>query len=393
MVQIAVLVLDNGSIALSAMRNFLNKDEDFIKSTAQVSLLGNLREVIGTLDLRTLCQDKAKFSLSVKESAEHDMEELGIRIISFNVQDIRDDGELIKNLGIENTEQIRKDAQISKARARQEVEIATADADNLSNQRRVDADLEIAKRNQALDVERSRLAAVQATEKAKADIAYEIQKETSRREVEIAKQDADIAQKAKEIELQEKEVLVAERKLEAEIKKKAEADKFAEIQKADADLYRRQKDAEAKLYEQQKEAEAVRAKGLADAEAIRATGEAEAVALDKKAKAMQKYGQAAILEMLVGVLPDIAKAIAEPISAIEKVTVIGGDSSGVADISGNVPLVLSKVMESVKEATGVDLKDIIDASTYDAKVTRNINVTGLEGVKESISEVIEEATE
>ena len=106
-------------------------------------------------------------------------------------------------------------------------------------------------------------------------------------------------------------------------------------------------------------------------------GLAEAEALDKKAEAMAKYGQAAILEMLVGVLPDMAKAVAEPISAIDKVTVIGGDSNGVSDMAGNVPTVLAKVMESVKEATGVDMAEIIKANTYDAKVNRNVNISGL----------------
>ena len=116
------------------------------------------------------------------------------------------------------------------------------------------------------------------------------------------------------------------------------------MQKADADLYKRQKDAEAKLFEQEKEAEAIRKRGLAEAEAVRQKGLAEAEALDKKAEAMAKYGQAATLEMLVNVLPEMAKAIAEPISAIDKVTVIGGDSDGISGMAGNVPVVLAKVM-------------------------------------------------
>ena len=163
------------------------------------------------------------------------------------------------------------------------------------------------------------------------------------------------------------------------------------MQKADADLYKRQKDAEAKLFEQEKEAAAIRKQGEAEAEAIRQKGLAEAEALDKKAEAMAKYGQAAILEMLVGVLPDMAKAVAEPISAIDKVTVIGGDSNGVSDMAGNVPTVLAKVMESVKEATGVDMAEIIKANTYDAKVNRNVNISGLKmGIPESNSTETEE---
>ena len=224
------------------------------------------------------------------------------------------------------------------------------------------------------------------TKRAEADAAYEIQKQTSRKTVEIREQEADIARREKEIELQTKEAEVAEKKLDAEIRKKAEADKYAEMQNADAELYRRQKDAEAQQYEAEKEAAAIRAKGLAEAEAIRQKGLAEAEALDKKAEAMKKYGQAAILEMIVGVLPDIAKSVAEPLSAIDKVTVIGGNSDGVSDLAGNVPIIMGKVMESVKEATGIDMNEIIRAETFEGKTTKNINFTGLDQVGEEIAQ-------
>lgn len=126
----------------------------------------------------------------------------------------------------------------------------------------------------------------------------------------------------------------------------------------------------------EKEAEAIRKRGEAEAEAIRLKGEAEADAMDKKAEAMKKYGQAAILEMIVGVLPEMAKSIAEPVSAIDKVTIIGGDSSGVSDVSGNVPAILAKTIESVREATGFDLTEVLKASTYDAKVNRSVDLSG-----------------
>ena len=207
--------------------------------------------------------------------------------------------------------------------------------------------------------------------KAEADAAYEIQKQTSRKTVEIREQEADIARREKEIELQTKEAEVAEKKLDAEIRKKAEADKYAEMQNADAELYRRQKDAEAQQYEAEKEAAAIRAKGLAEAESHPAKRSGRKQKLwNKKAEAMKKYGQAAILEMIVGVLPDIAKSVAEPLSAIDKVTVIGGNSDGVSDLAGNVPIIMGKVMESVKEATGIDMNEIIRAETFEGKTTK-----------------------
>ena len=202
-----------------------------------------------------------------------------------------------------------------------------------------------------------------------------------------------IARREKEIELQAKEAEVAEKKLIAEVQKPAEAEKYAVAQKADAELYKRQKEAEAQLFEQQKQAEAIRAKGEAEAEAIRAKGNAEAEAMDKKAEAMKKYGNAAILEMIVNVLPDMAKAVAEPISSINDIKIIGSDSRGISDVGGNVPVMLSKVMESVKETTGVDMKEIIRANTYEAKVNRNINLTGAVPVEVTSEAVETEAVE
>lgn len=375
--QVAVDAVDlKGEAIQIAMRNFLNKKTDEIRVTISKSLQGNLREIIGTMPLKDICQDKAQFSQEVKRNAEQDMAELGIRILSFNVQNISDRDNLINDLGIDNREQIRKTASIAKAEAEKEVAVAQAKAENEANIAKVQSETEIAERNNKLEIKRAELKVAEDTKQAQADAAYKIQEQISRKALEIENQNADIAKREKEIELQEREVAVKERRLDVEIKKPAEAQKYAEMQDADADLYKRQKDAEARLYEQIKEAEAVKKRGEADAEAIRLKGEAEADALDKKAEAMKKYGQAAILEMIVGVLPDMAKAIAEPITSIDKVTVIGGDSHGVSDMSGNVPIVLAKVMESVKEATGVDINEIIKAETYDAKVNRNISIEG-----------------
>ena len=198
--------------------------------------------------------------------------------------------------------------------------------------------------------------------------------------------------------MQEKAVQVKERALEAEIKKQAEADKYAAQQKADAILYQRQKDAEAKQFEAQREAEArkaqaaadrfakeqeaegIRAVGEAEAKAIEAKGLAEAQAMEKKAEAYAKYNKAAVAEMMIRVLPEIAAQVAAPLQQIDKITIIGGGegSNGVDLVAGNVPVVMAKVFESMKQATGIDLANIINAESYDAKVNRNINVTGLE---------------
>lgn len=374
-----------------AMRNFLNKTSDDVRNTITKSLQGNLREIIGTMELKDICQNKAEFSEQVKSNAKEDIAQLGICILSFNVQNIKDKDGLINDLGIDNREQISKSASIAKAYASKEVAIEQAKANNESNIEKIKTDTEIAERENALAIKKAALKLSEDTARAKADAAYKIQEEASRKEIEVQAQEANIARREKEIELQEKEAAVAEKKLDAEVRKKAEADKYAEMQKADAELYKRQKEAEAKLFEQEKDAAAIEARGQAEARAIQLKGEAEAKAMNLKAEAMKKYGDAAITEMIVKILPDMAKAIAEPISSIDKVTVIGGDSNGVSDMAGNVPAVLTKVMESMKETTGVDLKGIIEANSKEAKTNRNITIHGLE--RNDISETVEQELE
>lgn len=390
----ATINADDPELLQTAMRNFLNKNLTEIKEMTVQSLLGNLREIIGTMDLKTICQDKATFSQRVKDSAQDDMNSIGIKILSFNVQQVVDKENLIQNLGIENTSKIKKDALIAQSEADKEVEMARSKNADLADEARVTAEQKIAERNNALEIKKANLKVTEDTEKAKADAAYKIQQENSRKEIEIASQDAEIANRAKEVELQEREVEVQQKRLEVEIEKQADADKYAEQAKAEAELYRRQKEAEAELYEEQKKAEAIKvmgqneadvitAKGKAEAEAIKAKGLAEAEAMDKKAEAYQKYTGAAVVEMLVNVLPEIAKNVAEPISAIDKVSIIGGNADGVSGVSGNVPAVMAQVFQTVQEATGVDMTEIVKANTYDAKVTRNLNVTGVSEKKES----------
>ena len=224
--------------------------------------------------------------------------------------------------------------------------------------------------------------------------------ESKRAEAEIQKMTDRFVAEVDEV-LKKKEAEVMEQSLDADIRKKAEADKFARQQQADAELYKRQRNAEADKFEKQQEAEAkkaqaeaelfakqqeaagIRAVGEAEAKAIEAKGLAEAEALEKKAEAMKKYGQAAMVEMIVKALPEMAKAIAEPLSTIDKVTIIdgNGEGSGVGSMGSYVPQVLAKTMESVKEVTGIDIADIMRANTYDAKVNKNVNITGLDGIK------------
>ena len=381
-----------------AMKNFLNMSEESIMNALVDSLQGNMREIIGTITLKELCNDRKSFGDQVQEKAQVDMNRLGIEIISCNIQHVEDQNDLIIALGQDNMAAIQKNASIAKANADRDVAIAQAQAQKEANDARVASDTEIAVKQNELAIKKSELKTVEDTKKAEADAAYEIQKEAQRKTIEIAKTEADIAKQEKEVDLKRKEAEVTEQALDAEIKKKAEADKFAAQQLADAELYQRQRNAEAEKFEKQQQAEAkkveaeaklfaaqqeaagIQAVGEAEAKAIEAKGKAEAEALEKKAEAMKKYGQAAMVEMIVKALPEMAKAIAEPLSTIDKVTIIDGTNgtSGVGSMSTYVPQALAKTIESVKEVTGVDITEIMKANTYDAKVTKNVNISGLD---------------
>ena len=381
-----------------AMKNFLNMKETQIMEALVDSLQGNMREIIGTITLKELCNDRKSFGDQVQEKAQVDMNRLGIEIISCNIQHVEDQNDLIIALGQDNMAAIQKNASIAKANADRDVAIAQAQAQKEANDARVASDTEIAVKQNELSIKKAELKTIEDTKKAEADAAYEIQKEAQRKTIEITKTEADIAKQEKEVELKRREAEVTEQALDAEVKKKAEAEKFAKQQEADAELYQRQRNAEADkfekqqqaeakkaqaeadLYSKQQEAEGIWAVGEAEAKSIEAKGKAEAEALEKKAEAMKKYGQAAMVEMIVKALPEMAKAIAEPLSTIDKVTIIDGSNgtSGVGSMSTYVPQALAKTIESVKEVTGVDITEIMKANTYDAKVTKNINVSGIE---------------
>ena len=394
-----------------AAENFLNKPTEYIASVAREVLEGNVREIVGKMRLEEMVSDRQKFANLVKENAEPDLAAMGLDIISFNVQNFVDGNEVIENLGIDNIVKIKKSAAIARAESERDIKVAQAAADKESNDAAVAAQTEIAKKQNELAIKKSELQMEADTKKAMADAAYEIQREEQRKTIEITTANANIARQEREIELKQKEVAVKEQALEAEVKKQAEAEKYAAQQRSDAALYQRQKEAEAKQfeiqhaaeakqYEAQRDAEArkaqaeadrfakeqeaagIRAVGEAEATAIQAKGIAEAEAMEKKAEAYAKYNKAAVAEMMIKVLPDIAGKVAEPLGQIDKITIIGGSEggNGVEQVAGNVPVVMAKVFESMKEATGIDLSNIINAESYDAKVNRNINLSGLDSV-------------
>ena len=366
-------------------------------------LEGNIREIISQTYFEDLIRgDKKEFAERIQENVTPNLADMGIDLTTFNIQNYSDKKGVINDLGIENTEKIKKDASIAAAKAKAEVAIESAKADQAANDAKVAAATEIARKQTEFAIEKAELQRKADTEQAKADAAKQIEAENQRKQHEIAIANANLAKQEKEIELKEREVAIKERSLEAEVKKTAEAKKYAEQQAADAKLYATQKAAEADLFERQRQAEAAKieaekkaeadlalataeaeaqkklaealeaegkakaaaakAQGLAEAEAIKAKAEAEAEGLLKKAEAMEKYGDAArqdmqleALKVLYTQLPAIAEAIGKGYADAD-IHLIGNDSG---QLAGNMMGNITQIIEGFKGSTGVDPMSVL----------------------------------
>ena len=370
-----VKISDNEERLKLAAQNFLNKNAEYIGRVAREVLEGNVREIVGKMALEEMVSDRQKFASLVKENAEPDLAAMGLDIISFNVQSFVDGNGVIENLGVDNIVKIQKNAAISRAESEKEIAKAQANAKREANEAEVNAESEIAKKQNELAIRRAELKREADVKQAEADAAYRIQEEEQRKTVEITTANANIAKQEKEILLKQREAEVMEQALDAQVKKKAEADRFAKQQQADAALYERQREAEAKKFETEKEADAMRAqaeakkftmeqeaegirtRGLAEAEAIRAKAIAEAEGIEKKAEAMAKMGEAAVLEMYFKALPEVVKNAAEPLANVDKITMYGDGNSSklMKDVMGTVV----QITDGLKESTGVDLQAVL----------------------------------
>lgn len=330
-------------------------------------LEGNMREIVGSVGLKEMVQDRQGVARKITENVLPDMEKLGIEVVNFNIQNFKDGNGTIENMGIDNVEQIRKTAQIAKANAQRDIAIATARAQEEANAVRVQSEQKIAEQDTELAVQKAEMQVRADTKRAEADAAYSIQQESQRKTIEITRANADIARREKEAELAEREIALKEKQLDAEIKKQADAMKYKTEKEAEADLIKRQKEAEAQKFEalqraeaQKAEAEALRFSMEQEAEGIRAKGVAEAEAIEKKAEAQKKMGEASVLEMYLNALPDVVRNAAAPLAQTDKIVMYGeGNSSGLV---GDVMRSANQVMEGIKEATGIDLGGMLGAA-------------------------------
>ncbi len=377
-----IKISSNPELLEKAAEALLGMDQRQLIFLVTQVLEGNMREIVGSVGLKEMVQERQVVAEKIKENAIPDMEKLGIEIVNFNIQNFKDGAGTIENMGIDNVEQIRKAAQIAKAEAARDIAIAEANARENANKVAVEANQRIAEQNTTLAIREAELKKDADVKKAEADAAYDIQKQEQRKTIEVTSANADIARREKEAELFEKEIALQEKKLDAEIKKKADALKYEAEKKAEADLIRRQKEsearryeeeqaaiarmkaAEAEKYEQERQAEAKRAIAEAEAfakmkeaEGIRAVGLAEAEAIEKKAEAQKKMGEASVLEMYLTALPEVVKNAAAPLAQTDKIVMYGDGNS--TKLLRDVMNSSNQIMEGLEEATGLDVKSMI----------------------------------
>lgn len=369
-----------------AAKNFLNQKREVISAKAQEVLEGNVREIIGQMKLTEMVSDRQKFAKMVLENAAPDMAELGLEIVSFNVQNFKDENGVIDDLGIDNVEQIKKAAAIAKSDAKRDVAMREAENQRQANEAQVQAATQIAEQNNALDIRAAELKSQSEVKRAAADMAYKIQEADQKKALDVTATNAEIAKMEREVELQKQKIELKEKELDAVVRKEADAQLYKTQKMAEAELIKRQKDAEAKAYEEVQKAEAeqraataraeamkaeaearkyaaeqeaagIAAKYQAEADGIRAKGLAEAEGIDKKAEAQKKMGEASVLEMYFQAMPLIAKAVAEPLSNVDSITMYGTD--GASKLVSDITTTASQVMKGVEDATGINLNAVL----------------------------------
>ncbi len=354
---------------LSAVEQFNTGVEkrtiEVIKDTAKDVLEGKLREIISKMSVEEIYKDREKFASQVQEVAAVDLADMGLEIKAFTIRDISDDNGYLDALGKKRIAEVKRDADIAEAEATKETKVKTAQANREGEAARLLSETQIAEASRDKELKVQAYRRDQETSKAMADLAYEIEASKVQQGVEKEKMQIQIVRKQKEIELAEQEALRKERELEANVRKLAEAEKYATEKTAEASKYgeiqKALAEAEAIKAVGMARAEARRAEGMAEVEIIRETGKAEAEAMHKKAEAFKQYNEAAVTQMIIEKLPEIARAVAEPLSKTEKIVIVdsgNGQNKGAAKVTDYVTNIMASLPETVKTLTGVNLTDL-----------------------------------
>jgi flotillin len=368
---------DDVSIA-TAVEQFLSKTTTEIASIAQQTLEGHLRAILGTLTVEDVYKNRDAFAQKVQDVAATDLANMGLAIISFTTRDVRDSQGYLDALGKKRIAEVKRDATIGEAEASRDATIKSALYRQEGETAKFEAETKIAQSNRDYEIQVANYTKDVNTQKADADLAYELQKNIALRKVREQVVEVEIIEKTKRIELEQKEIERRQKELEATVQRPADAKKYEVERIAEAERFRLENIAEGQARSTRltglaaaevtqatgaADASAVQAKGLAEAEVIKQKGLSEAAGSMEKARAWQEYNEAAIAQLLIEKLPEIARAIAEPMSRISNITIIGngeGTGTGASKITQDVAQVLAELPPVVKALSGVDLRELIN---------------------------------
>ncbi|MGG3564861.1 flotillin family protein [Neobacillus rhizosphaerae] len=389
-----------GSISeiATAAEQFLGKPKEDRENEAREVLEGHLRSILGSMTVEEIYKNRDKFSQEVQRVASQDLAKMGLVIVSFTIKDVRDKNGYLDSLGKPRIAQVKRDADIATAEAEKETRIKKAEAAKEAKRSELERATEIAEAEKTNQLKVADFRREQDIAKARADQAYDLESARSKQEVMEQEMQIKIIERQKQIELEEKEIQRRERQYDSEVKKKADADRYSVEQSAAADKAKQMAEAEANKYRieamAKAEAERIRLDGLAKAEAqkaqgsteaeiIRLKGLAEAEAKEKIAEAFEQFGQAAILDMVIKMLPEYAKQVAAPLSNIDKITVVdtgggSGENGGANKITSYATNLMASLQESLKASSGIDVKELIE------------NYSGKGNVRKSIEELTDE---
>lgn len=359
---VAQVKIDSSEEAIAtAAEQFLSLKEDEIKRIGTQTLEGHLRSIVGNLTVEEINQNRDVFAQKVQELAAADLANMGLRIISFTIREIKDTNGYLESLGKAQIARVQRDAVIGQAEAKRDADIKSAEAMQAGQIAKLLAETKVAESSRDKEMKIAEYQTSMNTKKAEADLSYDREKYIFDQEVQKEAMQVEIIKKQKQIELQEQETLRRERELEATVRKPADAEKYRAEVYAEAERISKSKEAEGQAYAIKAEglakAEAIKAAGLAEAEVIKAKGEAEAAAMMKKAEAYKQFNDAAMAQMIIEKLPEIASAVAQPLSKTEKIIMIG--DSGASKITKDVTSIVAQLPETVKSLTGVDLTNIL----------------------------------
>lgn len=369
-----------GSISeiATAAEQFLGKSKEDRENEAKEVLEGHLRSILGSMTVEEIYKNRDKFSQEVQRVASHDLAKMGLIIVSFTIKDVRDKNGYLDSLGKARIAQVKRDADISTAESEMETRIKRAEAGKEAQRAEIQRATEIAEAEKENLLKVAEYRREQDSAKARADQAYELETARSKQEVVEQEMQIRIIERQKQIELEEKEIQRRERQYDSEVKKKADADRYAVEQAAEAEKSKQLADADGQKYRVEAmakaDAEKVRLDGMAKADSQRAQGEseadvirlkglAEAEAKRKIAEAFEMYGQAATLDMIVKMLPEYAKQVASPLANIDKITVVdtgSGEGGGANKVTSYATNLMSTLQETLKESSGIDVREMLE---------------------------------